>query len=108
MKAAIVDVVLIAALLGGAWYLGHAHVRAEYRRETVQARTLTDLRRNIAGLIEQVEQQAEEIARLETALSIAMSDVHIVSDTITVGEIEAASKMLLTEPMLGTVKDATR
>ena len=71
MRSTIVDVVIVAALLGGAWWLAHAHVQAEYRREVVQARTLERQRRFIDGLCEQVDEQAGEIARLETALKDA-------------------------------------
>lgn len=44
--------------------------RTEYRREVIQERTLIDLQRAIDGLVEQVDQQADEIARLETAVKL--------------------------------------
>jgi len=102
MKAHIVDVVIIAALLGGAWWLAHAHVQAEYRREVVQARTLERQQRFIDGLAEQVDEQADGIARLETALTdlnstlfedtIQIGSGRISSRTVTVSELEQARK----------------
>ena len=43
--------------------------QAEYRQEVVQSRTLVHLQRLIDGLCEQVDQQAEQIETLETALA---------------------------------------
>lgn len=40
--------------------------RADYRRETVQQRTLVGLQRMVSGCIEQVDDQSHQIAELET------------------------------------------
>jgi hypothetical protein len=63
--------VLIPLMAVYAVFRAEACATAEYRRDVVQARTIQRHKALIDGLVEQVDQQADEIERLETALKDA-------------------------------------
>ena len=65
-------VLILSLLIAIVWTESQSDTQA-YRREVIQARTLLHLQRTLDGVMEQVDEQAQQIETLETALRDAIT-----------------------------------